>query len=104
MKLRIHANSVRLRLSDAEVACVASGEPIIEQTRFPGGVLTCRLELGGDEISAHFTAAGGIEIRLPEGQARGWAASDEVSLQRTVETDGATLQVLVERDLKRDRD
>lgn len=104
MKLRIAGNSVRLRLSDAEVDRVASGEPLIEQTWFPGGELAYRLEARGDAISARFTAAAGLEINVPEAQALSWAAGDEVTLENTIEADGRTLHVRVEKDLKRRRD
>jgi hypothetical protein len=103
VKLRIRAGSVRLRLSEDEVARVALGESIAEQTRFPGGVLGYRLEIGGEQITARFSPAGGIQIRLPQEQAADWAASAEVTLQCSIEVDGESLEVLVEKDLKRAR-
>lgn len=104
MKLRIRANDVRLRLSEDEVARVAAGDPIIEATQFSGGALGYRLAFGGDELSARFSAAAGIEIKLPQARAAHWAASGEVSLQGSIDTDAGTLTVLIEKDLKPDRD
>ena len=104
MKLRIRVNEVRLRLSEDEVAQVAAGGPIVEATRFSGGALGYRLAFGGDELSACFSPAAGIEIKLPRARAARWAAGGEVSLQGTVDTGGGTLTVLIEKDLKRDRD
>ncbi len=103
MKLRIRANSVRLRLSDDEVVRIGRGDSIVEQTRFSGGVFAYRLEIGGDEISARFTSGFGIEIKLPEQQAIGWATSSAVSLHGAIEVDGETLSVLIEKDLKPDK-
>ena len=106
MKLRIRANSVRLRLSGDEVARISRGKSIIEQVRFSGGVLVYQLTVGGEEISACFSATGGIEISLPQDQASGWAASGGAALSRLVDVggDGGTLDVLIEKDLKADKD
>ncbi|MFP6814412.1 MAG: hypothetical protein VB949_01915 [Pseudomonadales bacterium] len=106
MKLRIRANSVRLRLSDDEVVQISRGESIIEETPFPGGLLVYQLSVGGEEISARFSATQGIEISLPEDQASGWAARGGVALSRRVNVggDGGTLMVLIEKDLKADKD
>ncbi len=40
MKLRIRCDSLRLRLKRGEVAQVAAGKSIVEETHFPGSVLT----------------------------------------------------------------
>ncbi len=65
MKLRIRGNSVRLRLKQGEVDQVAAGESIVEETHFPGSVLTCRLDVSEtNDIEANFTD-GNLEISLP---------------------------------------
>ena len=94
---------MRLRLSEDEVARLARGEPVAEQTTFPGGDLKYRLDSGGEELTARYTRGAGIEVVLPEPQAKAWAAGEEVSVRGHVDIDGATLTVLVEKDLKRDR-
>ncbi len=40
MKLRIRGDSIRLRRKRGEVAQVAAGKSIAEETHFPGSVLT----------------------------------------------------------------
>jgi hypothetical protein len=104
MKLRIQANSVRLRLSEAEVACVARSESISEQTVFPNGVLSYQLSLGGEEISARYSADQGIEIEVPQRQAIRWATGGEISLSQQVVLEGDPLMVLIEKDLKAHKD
>lgn len=99
MKLRIRGNSIRLRLKRGEVAQVAAGESIVEETYFPGSVLTYRLDVSEtDDIEANFTD-GNLEFRLPASKVRGWATTDEVSLTATQDLpDGATLTLLIEKD------
>ncbi len=99
MKLRIRGNSIRLRLKRDEVAQVAAGESIVEETHFPGSVLTYRLDVSEtDDIEANFTD-GNLEFRLPASKVRGWATTDEVSLTATQDLpDGATLTLLIEKD------
>ena len=99
LKLRIRGNSIRLRLKQSEVAQVAAGESIVEETHFPGAVLTCRLDVSKtDDIEANF-ADGNLEISLPASKVPGWATTDEVSLTATRNTpDGATLTLLIEKD------
>jgi hypothetical protein len=104
VKLRIEGNNVRLRLSEDEVARFARGEPVVEQTTFAGGDLRYRLDSGGEELTARFTSDAGIEVVLPQSQAKAWAEGAEVSVRGSVEVEGETLTVLVEKDLKRDRD
>jgi len=104
VKLRIQGNIVRLRLAEDEVAQLGRGEPVVEHTTFAGGVLSYRLVSGGDELTARFSPGAGIEVFLPELQAKAWATGAEVSVRGSIEVEGGTLSVLVEKDLKRDRD
>ena len=99
MKLRIRCDSLRLRLKRGEVAQVAAGKSIVEETHFPGSVLTYRLDVSEtDDIEANF-ADGNLEISLPASKVPGWATTDEVSLTATQNTpDGATLTLRIEKD------
>ena len=99
MKLRIRGNSIRLRLKQGEVAQVAAGESIVEETHFPGSVLTCRLDVSEtNDIEANFSD-GNLGISLPASQVLGWATTDEVSLTATQDLPGgATLNLLIEKD------
>ena len=101
MKLRIRKNAIRLRLKQSEVEKIASGQSIVEQTCFPGSVLTYRLEVADDhKFSASFDG-GDMRICLPESQIMEWAQTDQVSIfaeQSPGESDA--LSVLVEKDFK----
>ncbi len=99
MKLRIRGDSIRLRRKRGEVAQVAAGKSIMEETHFPGSVLTYRLDVSEtNDIEANF-ADGNLEISLPASKVPGRATTDEVSLTATQNTpDGATLTLLIEKD------
>lgn len=101
MKLRIHKNSIRLRLSQTEVEKIAEGQAITE-----------RLEIGGaaedtfsyslapmdrcDKISAEF-AQNKLQIVFPKPQAEEWANSETVGV---TELAGNGLSILIEKDFQ----
>jgi hypothetical protein len=101
MKLRIRGDSVRLRLKRGEVDQLAAGISIVQQTHFPGAVLTYRLDVsenGG--ISATFDN-GSLVISLPKSKVLDWASADEVSLHAEQELSGTgALSLLIEKDFK----
>ncbi len=103
MKLRIRGNSIRLRLTQSEVARVGAGERLEEVLAFgpePEQRLTYALEVV--EESASITAtyqAGRITLTLPGGVARAWATTDTVTLNaEQLNHDGTTLRLLIEKD------
>jgi hypothetical protein len=99
MKLRIRGDSIRLRLKRGEVAQVASGQGIEENTHFPGSVLTYRLDVSGDDAIAAGYENGNLVVSLPAARVAAWANSDEVSLMATQDlAGGLKLTVLVEKD------
>ena len=104
MKLRMAANSVRLRLSEEEVARLAGGESIGEEVHFSGGTLIYQLGVGGDQVSARFSSSRGIKIDLPQQQASDWAVSSAISWHDQIAVDGTVLDVLIEKDLKPGKD
>ncbi len=66
MKLRIRGNSMRLRLKRGEVDQLATGTSIVEETHFPGAVLTYRLDVSENSgISASFDN-GSLVVSLPK--------------------------------------
>ncbi len=100
MKLRIRGDSVRLRLKKGEVSRLASGEKIIETTRFPGNDLTYSLELaeGAPDMTASFTD-GNLAVKMPTEIIPDWADTDLVSLYSEQELPGGDkLALLVEKD------
>ena len=92
MKLRIQGDTIRLRLTQSEVAAVANGEVVAETTALPQP-FTYTLEMSGEEIGAVF-ANGRMTVNIPEPIAARWAGTEEVSLRGR---EGG-VEILVEKD------
>lgn len=102
MKLRVKGNSLRLRLSQSEVAAVGRGDGVVEQTTFPGGrSLVYRLSVAGIDRLAASYRDGSVEITVPSAVAAEWAETSMVSLtgEETL-ADGQALKLLVEKDFE----
>ena len=101
MKIRIRGDSVRMRLKRGEVNQLAAGTSIVQQTHFPGAVLTYRLDVSENSgISATFDN-GSLVISLPKSKVLDWASTDEVSLHAEQELPGtSSLSLLIEKDFK----
>jgi hypothetical protein len=99
MKLRIRADSIRLRLKRGEVDMLAAGTGIIEQTHFPHSILTFRLDLAeNNEISANFDN-GSINVSVPRNKVLDWAGTDKVSLFAEQQlSEAGSLSLLIEKD------
>lgn len=103
MKLRIHGNSIRLRLSQTDVAQFRDTGSVESEINFgvDGGRLIYRLLLdeNGRQVSASFTG-GEIVISLPKETAVNWAQSDEVGIEadRQLMDGNGSLQILIEKD------
>lgn len=101
MKLRIRDNSIRLRLTQAEVNTVSSEGRVCARVSFPGGAgLDYAVESSDvtTRPSARFSE-GALEVQLPESAVKRWASTEQVSIaaQETLD-DGNLLQILVEKD------
>lgn len=101
MKLRIQGDSIRLRLTQSEVAAVGQGGAVVETTHFPNG-LRMGYSLCSSDVSAMSVDFRDqtITIALPNSMAQRWAGSNEVSLRESVTTDAGTLALLVEKDFE----
>ncbi len=99
MKLRIRGDTLRLRLKRGEVNQLAAGIGIVEETHFPGSVLTFRLDVSDkDAFSANFDE-GSLAISVPKSSVLEWAGTDEVSIVAEQELPGTgNLSVLIEKD------
>lgn len=101
MKLRIHNNSIRLRLSQPEVGKIAGGQFIMETLETVGSrennfsYSLMPLE-NCSEIGAEFEQ-NNLKIYLPQNQADEWANSDQVSLEQVSRTG---LIILIEKDFQ----
>ena len=99
MKQRICGDSIRLRLKRGEIPEVAAGKGVVEETHFPGSVLTCRLDVSDYTDFEVGFADGNLVVSLPASKLAGWAMTDEVSSAATQSlSDNTTLTVLIEKD------
>lgn len=100
MKIRIEANSVRLRLGKSEVSRLAETGLVEETTHFPQAPFRYRLQLQPD--SAGLTAGlgpGTITVGLPEAWGRAWPDESRVGFEGSVPLPGGqSLHLLVEKD------
>ena len=92
MKIRIKGDTIRLRLTQSEVADVADGQTVAETTSLPQP-FTYALETSGERIGAAF-ADGRMTVNVPHPIAAHWAGAEEVSLRGR---EGA-VEILVEKD------
>ncbi len=101
MKLRIRDNSVRLRLTQTEVATLREQGLVSACTAFPGGH-EFRYVVESSPASVRpgaFYADNAITVRLPESEVLGWASSEQVSIVGEQQYyDGGVLSILVEKD------
>jgi hypothetical protein len=97
MKLRLRHNSVRLRLTQGEVAQLRDAGSIEEYVEFgPDQRLTYRVDSSPGETSIRVEYNGGnILLSVPAAMVTGWANSEQVGM----EADGP-LRVLIEKDFK----
>jgi hypothetical protein len=105
MKLRIRGDSIRVRLTQAEVRALAAEGAVEDGTTFlAGGRLTYALAVApdGPVLSAVLSSSGGaarIEVRIEKTAADAWAAGDDVGVEAEQPTgDGRVLRILVEKD------
>ncbi|WP_020536570.1 DUF7009 family protein [Lewinella cohaerens] len=103
MKLRILDNSLRLRLSQAEVAQLAVSKEVLATIHFPAGkALHYRISPSKDvkEIELRYDQ-GGITVVIPATQLEEWANSDIVGISATNNLENEdTVRILVEKDFK----
>ncbi len=103
MKLRIQGNSVRVRLNQGEVRSLANAQRVEQTTEFSGfSRLTTHIEPSNEVSRSNVTFEGDrLTLRLPVGQVRQWAQSDQVGIESDQPIgDGRSLHVLVEKDFE----
>lgn len=95
MKLRLHSDTLRLRLSQSEVARLAAGERVQETLSFPGNLrLKYAIELG-PALQVTFDGWR-IIVTVPGARAKHWAESADVGISGA---DGP-LKLLIEKDFQ----
>ena len=100
MKLRIHGNSIRLRVSRSEIELIERRGWLEDVVRIaPGAELQFRLEITHDpELSAALRGSA-IVVGLPERLARSWYENAEVSVRGAQAVPGSeALTLLIEKD------
>ena len=98
MKLRIRGDSIRLRLTQGEVAALAEGGIVEESTGFGEARFSYAITFGGASLAAKL-AGPRIEVSLPADVGRAWAAGDTVGIEGVQPAgEGRTLRILVEKD------
>ena len=103
MKIRILDDSIRLRLSQSDVALADERGVVEGRTRFPdGSAFTYALETVRQGKAGASYGNGRMLIRLPAAEVSGWANDDTaVSLESTINLpEGGSLRILVEKDFQ----
>lgn len=99
MKLRLRDNSLRLRLSQSEVARAASEGVISSETRFGSNALTVSLQRSGAKQCAAEFDGKSIVVSVPAAMLDEWAKTGQVSIDASQSLpDGQSLRILVEKD------
>lgn len=94
MKIRIRGDSLRLRLSQSDVACIERGEAVIETTHFADATLSYGLHPNAASVCEARFIDGRIEVCISASDGRHWAQSNEVGIEAQV----GPLAVLIEKD------
>lgn len=101
MKLRLRADTLRLRLTRGEVDALGRGESVSETTPFPDGT-SLRYELAtAQQYSAQqLINEQGVCLRIevPGGDASRWAQSEQVGFVDNEPLQLGPLQILIEKD------
>jgi hypothetical protein len=99
MKLRARGNSIRLRLSQSDLATLLDCGVVEERIEFPNGSsLRYRLECSEASTPDAAYADGAVTVRFPKRSIDAWADPAEVSLSADCAIEGGTLDLLVEKD------
>jgi hypothetical protein len=97
MKLRFHGGTLRLRLSQSEVARIAEGGRVEESVTFaPGQVLSYALESGPAADVTATLEENRIRVTIPAARAVSWAGSDDTGIQSANDS----LRILIEKDFQ----
>lgn len=102
MKLRIRGNSVRLRLTQSEVAQFGKTGKVCENVEFDSAKPGLSYQLhatADDETMQAMFENNCLHVRVPIVVAEHWVNSDDVQIEARQELDGdASLRILVEKD------
>jgi hypothetical protein len=103
MKVRIQANSIRVRLTQSEVRRIASGNSVEQTTAFSLLAKLCSRVEPSSQVLKLIAAFENhcLILRLPVIEARHWAESDEVGIEAEQPIgDGTSLRMIIEKDFE----
>jgi hypothetical protein len=97
MKLRLHAGSLRLRLSQSEVALLGQRGKVEDSIEFaPGSELLYAIETStAPSVTATFDRAN-IRVVVPDSVAKQWMESDQTGIEAST----GCLKLLIEKDFQ----
>ncbi len=93
MKLRLRANTIRLRLLQAEVQRLSKGETITETLPTPTPFHYAVTPADVRDLEASYQS-NTLSIQIPQAWAKTWYESDEVGRQAQTQS----LDILIEKD------
>jgi uncharacterized protein DUF7009 len=100
MKLRIKGPTLRLRLTQGEIGALAQQGVVEERVPFAAGaqlVYRLRRDPAAPAIEASYRGDV-LEVRVPEGAAREWCATDLVTLTHEQPLPEGELRITLEKD------
>jgi hypothetical protein len=103
MKLRIRGNTLRVRLTQSEVACLAKGDRVQQATVFsPTSTLLSSVEPSASAAHPIATFDGAsVAVILPSDRVHRWTESDDVSIEGAQPVgSGQLLRILIEKDFE----
>lgn len=100
MKIRIKGNSIRLRLTQTEVANFANNGYLEEHTEFGNATFTYALANDAEVLNLSAKMEGAkITMQVPPDLAKNWTSTNEVGFQHKLSlNNGKELFLLVEKD------
>lgn len=98
MKIRLFGDSIRLRLTQEEVATLSKGGALESVIPFPGEALACVVQPFDGPLEARH-AASRISVLVPQAETARWAVSEEVGMYATsLSGSGGPVRIIVEKD------
>jgi hypothetical protein len=103
MKLRIHGNSIRFRITQREMAALVAGTGLEDSVQFgpaPSEILTYVVETSSrcSEVRASYSE-GVIQVTIPANLARTFESTDQVGIEHVQPiAKGAVLKIILEKD------
>lgn len=102
MKIRIHGNSIRIRLSKSEVAKLSKEGYLEERTNFGNSSFSYSIQKKDsiEELGAGYSQDK-ISMYVPEKFLTDWPGNEVIGIESNMQIDeGQTLYLLLEKDFK----